>query len=114
MPCVVRNVFCYYDKFELKEKIVFILLSVILTIAFNNLGIIGYLPLISTVIYVLLIDLKDVIKFKYLIIFTMVLCAIYDFTIKSYTSFAFIIFTIISNIFAIYQIKHKDIRTKNK
>ena len=101
----VRNILCYYDKFELREKITFITLSILLTIRFNTQGWIGYLPLISTVTYISLITIKDVVKFKYLIIFTMVLWAIYDFSIKSYTSGIFDIFTVITNLCGIYLIK---------
>lgn len=107
-----RNILCYKDKFSLKEKIIFTILSIGLSIAFNNLGLIGYLPLVSTVVYLWLITLKDVVKFKYLIIFTMVLWAIYDITIKSYTSFAFDLFTVVTNLVAIYQIKRK--KSKNE
>ena len=108
----VRNILCYNDRFNKREKIVFTILSIGLTIAFNNLGIIGYLPLISTVVYLWLITLKDVVKFKYLIIFTMVMWAIYDITIKSYTSFAFDLFTILTNLIAIYQLKRN--KSKNE
>ncbi|MBR3049191.1 MAG: YgjV family protein, partial [Bacilli bacterium] len=75
--------------------------------ALNNLGIIGLLPLISTVTYLWLMNIKDVIKFKYLMCFTMILWLIYDFSIKSYTSSIFDLFTIISNIIAIVQLKYR-------
>ena len=78
-----------------------------LTILFNNLGIIGYLPLLSTVVYLWLMNIKNIIHFKYLIIFTMILWAIYDFTIMSYTSCVFDVLTVLSNIISIIQIMHK-------
>ena len=59
-----RNILCYKDKFSLREKIIFTILSIGLSIAFNNLGLIGYLPLVSTLVYLWLITLKDVIKVK--------------------------------------------------
>lgn len=98
---VIRNLLCYHERFGLKEKIIITILSVALTILFNNLGIIGYLPLLAVVPYTWLLNLKDVTKFKILIIFTVILWAIYDFIIKSYTSFAFDLFTIVTNVYAI-------------
>ena len=102
---IVRNLLCYYNKFTIPAKIVISAASAILTIIFNNMGIIGYIPCIAIVVYTWLIDIKDIVSFKILIIFTMVLWAIYDFIIKSYTSCAFDIFTIVTNVIAIVKIK---------
>ena len=104
---VIRNTLCYYNKFNLLAKIILIIASGVLTIAFNNLGIIGYLPFIAIAVYTWLINIKDVVKFKILIIFTLVLWVIYDFTVKSYTATLFDMFTIISNVIAIMSIKKK-------
>lgn len=104
----VRNILCYKEKLGLKEKIVLMILSVGLSIAFNNLGLIGMLPVISTVTYLWLMNLKDVIKFKILIIFTMALWLIYDICIQSYTSAVFDLLNIIANIISIIQIKRKE------
>jgi len=71
------------------------------------LGIIGYLPFVAIAVYTWLINIKDVVKFKILIIFTLVLWVIYDFTVKSYTATLFDMFTIISNVIAIISIKKK-------
>ena len=104
---VVRNTLCYYDKFNIIEKIIIILLSVGLTLLFNNMGIIGIFPLISIVVYTLFMTTKKILYFKYLIIFTMVMWAIYDITIRNYVAFIFDIFTIITNIIAIFSIRKK-------
>ncbi len=104
---IIRNILCYYNKFGLKEKIFITILSTVLTIIFNNLGLIGYLPLIAIVVYTWLITIKDVVKFKILIIFTLVLWIVYDFTVKSYTACAFDLFTIVTNVIAIISIKNK-------
>ena len=106
-----RNILSYKEKLALKEKIIIIILSVTLSLIFNNLGIIGLLPIISTVTYVSLMTTKNVVKFKLLIIFTMLMWGIYDFYIKSYTSAAFDLTNIVANIIAIYQLKKK---TNNK
>lgn len=75
---LIRNILCYKNKLNTLAKIIITILSVVLTFMFNNLGIIGLLPLISTVVYIWLMNIKDVIKFKYLIIFTMTIWFIYD------------------------------------
>ncbi len=101
---LVRNILCYKDRLGFKEKIIITFVSTLLTIYFNNLGLIGLLPLISTVVYLWLMTIKNIIKFKILIIFTIILWCIYDFTIQSYTAFAFDILTILTNIIAIIKI----------
>ena len=103
----IRNLLCYYDKYNNLEKIIITIASIILTIVFNNLGIIGYLPLIAIVAYNLFMTTKNIYFFKYLILFTMVMWSIYDFTIKSYTSFAFDLFTIIANIISLLSLNKK-------
>ena len=103
----IRNLLCYYDKYNNLEKIIITIVSIILTIVFNNLGIIGYLPLIAIVAYNLFMTTKNIYFFKYLILFTMVMWSIYDFTIKSYTSFAFDLFTIIANIISLLSLNKK-------
>lgn len=102
---LIRNILCYKDKLGIKEKIVITILAVTLSLLFNNLAFIGILPLISTVVYIWLMNIKDVTKFKILIIFTMTLWCIYDLYIKSYSSAVFDFFNIIANLFSIFKIK---------
>ena len=71
------------------------IISIILTIYFNNHGLLGYLPLISGLIYLWFMTVKDVIKFKILIIVSVVFWLIYDFIIQSYTASVFDLITII-------------------
>lgn len=104
---LVRDILLYKNKMGTKEKVLLIILSIGLSIAFNNLGIIGLLPLIATVVYILFMNTKNVIKFKYLIIFSMLMWLIYDLTIKSYVSGVFDILSVFANIFAIIQIHKK-------
>lgn len=101
----VRDILCYKDKMGTREKIIIIILAVGLSLIFNNLGWIGLLPLIATVVYISFMNTKDVVKFKLLIIFSMVMWLIYDLYIKSYTSGVFDFASIIANLIAIWQIK---------
>ena len=109
---MLRNYLCYKDKLNTPLKIIIIVVASVLTIWFNNLGLIGYLPLISIITYTYFIDLKDVIKFKYIVIFSLALWCIYDFTIHSNIFLLFDILSILSNIVAIIKIKNKK-RGKN-
>ena len=102
---LIRNILCYKDKLGLKEKIVITILATILTLKFNNLGYIGLLPLISTVTYIWLMNIKSVKNFKLLIVFTMFMWFIYDIVIKSYTSAIFDFMNIVANIVTLFQIK---------
>lgn len=104
----VRNILCYKDKLDLKAKIILIFLAITLSLTFNNQGFIGLFPLISTIAYISLMNTKDVIKFKCLIIFTMFMWLIYDLYIKSYTSAIFDFMNIIANIISIVQIGLKN------
>ena len=108
----IRNILCYKEKLNTIAKIILIVLAIGLSLAFNNIGLIGLLPVVSTVTYILLMNTKNVIKFKYLIIFTMVLWFIYDVYIKSYTSACFDFLTIVTNIISIVQINKKNNKVK--
>lgn len=106
----VKNILYYKNKLGLREKIIITLLAIILTFIFNKEGFIGLLPLINTIFYMWLMDTKDIIKFKILILFTIILWLIYDFSIKSYTSVVFDFMNVVANVIAIFQIivKNKD------
>ena len=104
---MIRNIICYKGKLRFKEKGIITILSIILSIQFNNLGLIGFLPVVSTVTYVWLMNIKDAKKFKLLIAFTMLLWLVYDVTIKSYASAIFDFMTLIANIITIFQIKYR-------
>ena len=101
----VRNILCYKNKLFLKEKIIITIISIVLILCFNNLGLIGFLPLISTIVYLWFMTVEDVIKFKLLMILIMLLWSVYDFTIKAYTACVFDILTVIANIISIIKMK---------
>lgn len=103
----IRNVLCYKGMLTTMFKILIVIISITLTLLFNNLGIIGLLPLISIVVYTLFMDTKKVITLKLLIIFTMIMWLLYDFYIKSYTSSLFDLLTIITNVIALNQLRNK-------
>jgi len=111
----IRNILCYKNRLGFKEKILLTVFGVVFTFIFNNSGIIGILPLISMILYLWFMTINNIIKFKFLIIVTSILWAIYDFTIKSYFVFLFDVLTILTNIISIFEInKHKSLTSIGK
>lgn len=103
----IRNILCYKNKLTKNAKIIIIILSTILTLVFNNQGVMGLLPLISSVIYIIYMDQKNVIKYKNILRFTLILWLIYDFYIMSYTSSFFDLISVISTTIGINELKKK-------
>ncbi|MBO5414387.1 MAG: YgjV family protein [Bacilli bacterium] len=103
---IIRNVLCYKNKLNKYSIILILTLSISLSLYFNNLNFIGLLPLLSTILYTTLMNIKNIKKFKYLTITTMLLWLIYDICIMNYVSALFDLLTIGSNSIAIYQLKN--------
>lgn len=95
---LIRNIICYKDKLDIKWIVILTIISVGLSLYFNNLGIIGLLPLIASTLYLWFMNIKNVSRFKILIILITILWLIYDICIKSYTSAIFDAATISTNI----------------
>lgn len=112
--CVIRNILSYNDKLDFKAKMILTVLSIVFSVPSNNLGILGLLPLISTVIYIWLMNIKDVIKFKYLIIFTNFTWLVYDILILSVVTAVFDFVCICTNFISILRIgKDKEQNKEN-
>ena len=103
----IRNIICYKDKLDFKAKVILSILSTGLVVYFNNLGVIGYFPLIGTLIYLWFMTVKSPVKFKLLYMVLTLFWGIYDITIQSYTSVMFDIFTLITSTISIIRIKKK-------
>lgn len=106
----IRNYLCYKNVFTWPIKIVLIVLSLVLTVPFNNQGLLGYLPFVVCTIYVLFMDIKDPIKFKILVTLTFVPWIFYFFIIKSYTGAFFAASTVVTSTWTLIQM----IRGKGK
>lgn len=103
----VRNIVCYKNKLDMRAKIIFVIVTTALTIAFNNLLFIGLLPLAASLTYIVFMTEKNVIKFKIITIATLIMWGIYDLYIQSYTSACFDFLTVATNIIAIVQIRKR-------
>lgn len=109
---VIRNILSSFNKLNKIAITCIIFLSTILTIKYNNLGIIGYLPLINNTIFIIFMNTKNDISFKLLTILYMILWLIHNVYIKAYTTSIFNIITLVSSIIAILRIKKKMTNTK--
>ena len=101
---IIRNVLSVNNKLNIFAKIIITMISIVLTVIFNNLGFIGLFPLMASILYIWYMNTPDIIKLKILNIVTLILWLFYDFTIMSYSSVVFEILTIISNSISIYKI----------
>lgn len=101
----IRNVLCYKHKLGVKEKIILIILSTALSLYANEINAISFLPMIATIIYTLLMDIKDIIKFKRLALVTTIMWFIYDIFINSYTGALFDLAYILTNLITIIRLK---------
>ncbi len=108
----VRNYLCYKNIFTWPIKIVLIVLSLVLTVPFNNQGLLGYLPFAVCTIYVLLMDIKDPIKFKLLVTLTFVPWVFYFFIIRSYTGAFFAAMTVVTSSWTLIQMIRGKERSK--
>ena len=101
----LRNVLCYKHKLGIKEKIILIILSTALSLSANEINALSFLPMIATIIYTLLMDIKDIIKFKRLALVTTIMWFIYDIFINSYTGALFDLAYILTNLITIIRLK---------
>lgn len=99
----IRNYLCYKDVFTWPIKILLIIISLVLTVLFNNQGILGYLPFAVCTVYILLMDIKDEIKFKLLVTLTFVPWIFYFLIIKSYTGALFAAITVATSMCTLYR-----------
>ncbi len=95
----------FKEKLNFKNKLIINIVAIILALKFNNLGIIGYIPIIVILIYSWGLNTKNIIKFKLLNMLLMLLWIIHDLTVKSYPSVVCEFIGIIGSIYSIYKIK---------
>lgn len=102
---VIRNILSFFGKLSYVMIGIIIVIMILLTVKFNSLGFIGYLPLISNIVFILFMNTKDNVKFKLLTIFYISLWLIHNLYIKAFSTSIFNVITIISSIIAIVRIK---------
>ena len=89
---LIRNLLYQKKWLKMPVKILLTVISSAIAIKLNTEGLVGYLPLLANAVYIFLMDLKDVKKFKLLLI--------------SYTSAVFDFATIVANITVLIKMKN--------
>ena len=98
---IARNLFSLKFAYTVVWKAVFLAVQVALSAGTNEMGFIGWLPVIGVAIYTWCLDLKDEVKLKIVMIIGQIMWVVYDFMLMNYVSFAFDLLTICSNLMGI-------------
>ena len=101
---ILRNLYSLKRDLTRPVKYGFIALQIAISIPFNKLGLLGWLPVFAAVSFTLFLDFKDERVLKLAIIFGQLLWAVFDFSLKNYAAFAFDLFTCVSTLIGIYRI----------
>lgn len=109
MTCI-RNFIYYRWGLTKTMKVVLIIISAVLSLSFNTQGIVGILPLIACSIFIIFMDIQDIIKFKFMLIAVNFLWFTYDLSIDLYTAALFDAASIITNMISIVQIKRNQLK----
>ena len=104
---IVRNL--VFVKYPITKtlKLTFISLQVLLNLSAILSGFINCLPTIAASLFTWNLDTKSEVRLKCVILITMILWLIYDFTHRNYVASAFDIMTMISNCIGLYMIYKK-------
>ncbi len=102
--CVVRNLVSLRREFTTPFKLLFIGLQILLTVLFNDMGLIGWLPVLAACIFTWCLDTQNEVLLKLLIILAQIMWAIYDLAIQNYATIVFDVLTVASNLAGICRI----------
>jgi hypothetical protein len=102
---IIRNVLCIRGPLSVPLKLTVIAVQILLSIKVNDLGWIGWLPIISAGFYTWMIDVQDEIRLKEILIISQSMWLIYDLAIMNYVGFTFDILTILSNLYGIISLR---------
>ena len=93
----LRNYLCYKEKLSTLWKIALTVVSLVMTVLFNEQGVLGYLPVAVCTVYMILMDTKDPIQFKLLVTVSFLPWMVYHFVLGSYVGAIFDAATVVSN-----------------
>lgn len=92
-----RNYLCYKDRLNAWWKAGLIAASVVMTVLLNDQGWLGVIPVVVCTVYILLMDMKDPIRFKLLVTLSFLPWLVYHFALKAYVAAVFDAATVITN-----------------
>lgn len=102
---ILRNLVFFKCKPSVLLKIIFVVLSVVLSLGTVTLNPITWLPILATSLFTWVIDSEDIIKFKNVMILTVCMWFVYDAYHLNFVSAAFDAFTVVSTAYSVWQIK---------
>ena len=112
MVSIVRNVYTLKKDLTKPVKLGFILLQIVISAAFNQSGMLGWLPIIAAVALTMFVDVKDERVLKLALIFGQSLWTVFDFSLMNYTAFAFDLVTIVSTVVGIRRLSKRHAVTQ--
>lgn len=104
---VFRNILCSKGKLNMFWILIIMMITITIGVICNKEGLIGYLPIIATLIFLLFMNIKDMVKFKMMTAIVMFLWFIYDLELGVYTTAFFDLVTVFSCLVCMYHIAHE-------
>lgn len=105
---IFRNILCSKNKLNLFWVIIITMVTIIIGVICNSgQGLVSYLPVFASLIFLFFMNLKDMIKFKAMSAFVMFLWFIYDLELHLYTTALFDLITVFSCLIVMYTLAHE-------
>lgn len=104
---IVRNLICRKRALTWPLKAGIMGVQILISLLVNQMGFVGWLPVIAACYYTWKIDVKSEEELKVVIIIMQAIWLVYDLLLQNYTSFCFDAFTIISNAIGFFQLRKK-------
>ena len=111
---ILRNLVFFKFKITVPLKLLFIALSVGLSLGTVTLNPITWLPILATGLFTWVLDSEDIIKFKNVMILTVCMWFVYDAYHLNFVSAAFDAFTIVSTSYSVWSIRKERKAGDNK
>ena len=107
-----RNYLCYKEKLSTFWKAVLIAVSIAMTVLLNDQGLLGILPAVVCTAYIIFMDIKDPVKFKFLVTVSFIPWMFYHFALKAYVATFFDAATVITNAVTLWVMIREKKRTQ--
>ncbi len=111
---ILRNLAFFKFKVTVPLKILFVALSVVLSLGTVTINPVTWLPILATSLFTWVIDSEDIIRFKNVMIITVCMWFVYDAYHLNFVSAAFDAFTVVSTGYSIWQIKKEKKAGENE
>lgn len=102
---IIRNLIFAKTDGTKSLKILFIVVQTALTLLTGDASVLQWLPVLATVALTWALDTKNIILFKAVNIFGLIMWVIYDWNYRNYVGFSFDILSVLSNFTGIFMIR---------